>query len=487
MGIRRNTLINFTGSLIAIGVSLITVPLYLDKIGELRYGVLAIVWLFLGYFGVLDMGLGRATTNQIAKLRKSTVLERENVFWSAFTANTILGVVGGILFWIVGRYFFSNVFTMPKELLPEILASVPWLAITVPIMTTSAVSRGAVAGMEYFGVLNVLQVSGTILFQVVTLIVAYWHGADLEWLIASGVLSRILIGAIYFEAARQLVPLQGKPTCNKTRIRALLSFGGWITVTNLISPILVALDRFVIGTLKGAQALTYYTIPFNLVSRFSILPGSLSQALFPRFSAYSSAEAKDIAIRSVIGLAAVTTPLVVVGIVIIKPFLSVWINPEFAEASAPVGEAVLFGVWINSLAFVPFGMLQAQGKPQLVALFHLVELVPFCLVLWIALKLGGIYGAAWAWILRVSGDAVLLFLAARFPKKLFGILLPGALLIGLTEIVVCFLGDSYFMRLLVGAGLVSFTLIWAWLVSPDLLRGYALSLLSSFSVCRFRR
>ena len=108
------------GSLVPLGISLITVPIYLRLIGEARYGILAIFWLILGYFGLFDLGLGRATAQRIASLKASTSLERAQTFWTAFAINVGLGVVGGILLWPAASYFFSSIFRVSDALRPKI-------------------------------------------------------------------------------------------------------------------------------------------------------------------------------------------------------------------------------------------------------------------------------------------------------------------------------------------------------------------------------
>ena len=66
MTILRNTSLSFLGTVLPVAVTLFTVPVYLHLIGLDRYGVLSICWAILGYFGFVDLGLGRAATQAIA-------------------------------------------------------------------------------------------------------------------------------------------------------------------------------------------------------------------------------------------------------------------------------------------------------------------------------------------------------------------------------------------------------------------------------------
>lgn len=71
------------------------------------------------------------------------------------------------------------------------------------------------------------------------------------------------------------------------------------------------------------------------------------------------------------------------------------------------------GIWLNSIALVPYTLLHANGNPKLTALFHLFELLLYALALWWLAKHFGLIGAAIAWVLRVAIDLFLLHIAAN--------------------------------------------------------------------------
>jgi O-antigen/teichoic acid export membrane protein len=456
-------------------LSLVTVPSYLHLIGEARYGVLAIVWVVLGYFGVFDLGLSRATANQIARMRNASAAARERVFWTALSVNATVGAIGGVILFFVGRVLLSDVLKVSPDLHAEAVAALPWLALAVPLTTMTLVLAGTLEGRERFLTVNSLSTVGLAIFQLAPLAYAYWVGPNLAGLLMSATFALLASTMLSFGVIVVSLPVRGRPRIDAHRLGALLRYGGWITVTGLAGPFLTVVDRILIGAVLGAQAVTRYTVPFALVSRLQILSSSLARTIFPRFSMLDQAEAAHVSRESLNALAAVMTILTVVGAVLLDPFLRVWVGADIASSSAPVGEILLIGVWVNSLAVVPFALLQAQGRPDLPAKFHVMELAPYLGGLVLALHLAGIRGAAWAWSGRAAADAALLFWAAHKtsrgaqPVEWRNVTRGAVLAVG-TCIASLTIFRAPSVRVTVGGGLVVASLVWGWRIVPARVR-----------------
>ena len=418
--IAKNSIYNVIGSFSPMLVTLITVPLYIEQIGEGRYGILALVWLLLGYFGLFDLGLGKAVANQIAfykdKEEGNNKNERE-VFWTAFHINLLLGIIGGIVLYYLGPFIIHQVVDQESQYLSEVINSLPVLAASVPVITLSSITSGFFSGKEEFGILNFLQVIRDVLFQLLPLTAAYLIGSELLTLISAAVLAKFIATLLLFGGIGLRHNL-GWPSFNTDKVKQLITYGGSVTVTNIVGPILTSVDRFVIGAVAGAKAVAWYTIPFNLATKMNRITGSFSRALFPRFSLLQKKEAQALSIQSVYLLIAFITPAILLGYLLLDPFLTLWLGKELAGKTINVGLIILMGVWINNLAFIPNSYLQGQRRPGTVALIHTVELPPFLIILWFMVKWWGVEGAAFAWCIRVAFDAILLFYFSNLLKNL---------------------------------------------------------------------
>lgn len=462
MSIRKHTIYNLAGAVLPLGLSLISIPLYIKLIGDARYGVLAIAWLLLGYFGLFDLGLGRATAQRIAALGDGSPRERAETFWTALAMNSGLGVIGGLVIWPVASYFFCKVFSVDDALRPELAAAIPWLILAVPMATLSGVLSGALEGRTQFLELNIISVLSSMLIQLVPLSVAWLHGPDLAWLLPATILARVLALTTLFWRCRVHL-LQGQPRrISRSQAQGLLHFGGWVTVTSLVSPMMVILDRFLIGAALDAKAVTYYTVPFQLAERTAVVPIALTSALFPRLAASAADEARQLAATAIRSLAVVMTPLMLAGILLIEPFLRWWLSPEFASRAGLTAQILLLGFWINAFARVPYAQLQALGRPDLVAKCHLAELVPYLALLYIGLHFWGLPGAAVVFGLRTLADSVLLFWFAGTLKDGATVLFaPVLLLLAALGVAVSLRAGTPTWWAL-AMGLLLLVLLWVW-------------------------
>jgi O-antigen/teichoic acid export membrane protein len=465
MSIKRNTLYNLLGQLTPLGVSLVTVPLYLHAIGEARYGVLAIIWLFTGYFGVFEMGLSRASAYHLARQHDDTPAVRSTTFWTALWLNLGFGLLGAVVLYAVAQPVFTHFFHMSETMRRSVLASLPWIAAALPLSTLSGVLAGALEARERFAYMNLIGVFNTAVTQIGPLLIAILISRELDWLIPAVVIARASGLLLQFMGVWRFLPIVPSALFNQARARALFTYGGWISLTNIVGPVLVTFDRMLIGALLSVQAVTYYTVPYNLVNRVSMLPGALSTSLFPRFSRTESGEGKHLAERGLHLLVAVMTPIAVTGIALLPLFLTHWISPEFSRHGAMVGMILLAGIWINGLAYIPYGLLQGQGRPDITAKLHLLELPFFLLLLWGGIHWLGLAGAALAWTLRVAADALLLFYFARLQLRL-RYALPALLMMGGAAVAAP--QSIISAHSILAALLVIFSVLWALWIAPEL-------------------
>jgi len=476
MSIRRNSAYNLLGSAVPLVLSLITIPIYLGLIGEARYGVLAIAWLLLGYFGLFDLGLGRATAHRIAALRDGTNEERAKTFWTALTMNVAIGVIGGLLIWPIASYFFGHVFKIEEEMRPEIMGAVLWLVLAVPMATITGVLAGALQGRERFLEINFISVTGTSLFQIFPLLSAMYFGASLEVVLPAALAARMFTLLMLAERCHKYVFKGVKHNFDRGIAGVLLRFGGWVSVSSFISPMMVVFDRFVIGGVFGAKAVTHYTIPFQLAQNSTIIPNAISSALFPRFAASTPEEGRRMAENGIKVMVVVMTPLIAAGIILVGPFLSLWISPEFSKQTAIVGQIILFGFWLNSMAHIPVALLQGQGRPDLVAKSHLSEILPYILMLYLALNAFGVVGAAVVFLIRAGADYLLLaWLSGVIRCAVTEVLVPALLLVVSFALVnmVSLGGVEWFLLFVIN---ISFVLGWAWKSAPGSMRDLVYSI-----------
>ena len=242
---------------------------------------------------------------------------------------------------------------------------------------------------------------------------------SLAWLIAALMVNRAVSWLIYFAAiVRALPQLRSGVRFDSACLAALLGFGAWITVSNLITPLMVYLDRFLIGALISMAALTAYSVPMEIVSKSFILPAAISGVMFPAFArafAIAPASVSSLFARALKLVALILCPLCA-GVVTFAPqIMSLWIGREFAARSSSVLQILAIGAFVTGLSWIPLALLHGAHRPDLAAKIHLVDFPLYALAMWICVRRFGLAGAAFTWSGRLFAENLVIFaMASRF-------------------------------------------------------------------------
>lgn len=413
MRLIRNSLYTLTSSVAPAIISIVTIPFFVTQIGSERYGVLSIAWLVLGYFGPVDFGIGRAITQRVAAIRASSDEGScADAVWSALIGMAAFGALSATLLYLFARWYFAGPFETDESLRSEAVEAVWILSLCSIVMGLNGVLSGALMGCEKFGMVsisNAISNSALVIFPLAT---SYLHSTDLAALIASALFARALGAALLVSSVWREFFAGGHARFSRSEIKPLLSFGVWVMVSSLVSPVMLFMDRFMIGVFLGALAVAAYAIPYQIASRAMILPAALTQALYPRFAADEGAVAKqrcgEFAVFQGQSFALVTIVLVCLA----EPLLKLWLGDLLDPRSVLVGQIIMIGFWANAIALIPYVYVQARGNPRFTAVLHIVELPIFLILLWVLGTNFGLAGLAIAFSVRCILDCVALMVKA---------------------------------------------------------------------------
>jgi O-antigen/teichoic acid export membrane protein len=406
MSLRKNSMSAVIASVLPAITTLIVTPLYLREIGLQRFGMLALFWLFVGYFGFFEGGIGLAASQRIASNTGDPAL-RIRTASTALTLSLIMGLLGGIVLIPVAYLYFTAKQTVETDG-ASLVGILIILAFGILFVNLSSLLGGILRTRSDHTALNGISAISGVLVQVTPLVVAIWWSNELVYLLASVIVARMLPLPLFYAMTCRAMGAVLRPSLDRTEVRALTSFGIWVTVSSLVSPLMSALDRFVLGIVQGPAPVASYSLGLQLSERTSVVPGAVVASYFPVYASANEEERKRVSQSFFKKYSLLIAGMTVSIILLSGPFLHFWVGAEVASKATPVAIVVGLGFWANMMARLPFIHLQAQGRPNLVAICHLIELPIYLAILYAATTTLGLIGGAVAYSLRCALDYALL-------------------------------------------------------------------------------
>lgn len=413
----RNAYINLAGQILPIVVAVFAIPLLIKVLGTERFGVLALAWVVLGYFGLFDFGLSRATTKFVAEYQARGRTEAIPVLiWSSVVAHVFLGLLGGGILALLTPWLVQSLLNIPTPLLQETTVSFYLLAFSVPFIVAAAALRGVLEAIQRFDLVNLIRTPVSVINYLGPLFVLYFF-RSLIAVVGFLVISRVVVLFVHLWLCLRVLPVLARGFgFSFTEMKPLLGFGGWSMASSFVSPSIASIDRFMIGAYISLSAVTLYVTPFEVITKLTIFSASLLSVLFPAFSALATnreQELRQLYLRAFKYLLVLVAPIVGVLLALVTDLLNLWVAAEFADKSAPLAKWFAVGVLINIMAYVPFTLLQGIGRADVAAKLQLAQLPLYALGVWFVVEPLSVTGVAVVWVLRAVVNAATMFAATH--------------------------------------------------------------------------
>jgi O-antigen/teichoic acid export membrane protein len=406
---------NFLGQGTGLIVAICAIPVLLKQLGTESFGLFTVFLAIIGYSGMLDLGIGRAVTAAVAN--HATREDHEAItscMTTALALLTSIGILLAVLLIVFAVPIADLLVGSAERLNSDGSKALQVLALTVPIVLLSGGMRGALEGLLEFKVISKIMMPTSALMFAVPALLSFTTD-EVTHMVASLLAVRLLSLLLLYAACSSRVRSLRWRWPSWPEARALLGAGGWMTVSNVASPIMTNLDRLFISAQISPAATALHVTPYELATKTLLPAGSIANATFPEFAAQQTINANPHDRRRYFWRAMLlTTSAAVLPALLLcifaREILAIWISVEFANGvSTDILRILAIGIAVNGAAYIPFAFVQGIGRADVAAKFHLLELVVFVPALLYALQTFGLIGAAVVWVGRVIVDAILLF------------------------------------------------------------------------------
>lgn len=416
-----NTGWNLGGQGFTFVLQILLLPFLVHGLGENGYGVWALSSAVAGCLYPLDLGLRRALVFYLAKSRTCPD-DRKGLqfFESAMALIFISGSVGFLLIILILPSFLNRWMAIPQTWLTLARVVILYRALALIGELITGVMKSVPTAAQDLARTNILQSLFTTLLWVGMATIAILSHNPQKIALYFAIIHFASITAFYFLAKSYWPTVWPFPRINRPCARKLFRFGQWLTLSQIIEPVLLQSEKFFIPRYVDLASLGYYSVPYQLATKIWQIITAFINAYFPALSDHVSRLPREnhgkFVYQGVWLIFIITLWPISFLILFAQPLLAIWMGSNFALHGAFVLQVLAAGVFINVINWPILAYLQVSGAPELPTSFHLLEAILYIpLSLFLVSNLG-IQGAALAWSTRMLMDT--LFLYSAFYRKI---------------------------------------------------------------------
>jgi len=378
--VARHTLASYAQFAVTFGVQVVLVPLVIGAVGEREYGLWALAFSVLGFFTLLDFGLGPGVVKFVAQSRGSGAIDRRNRMIS-----TILGLYLGLALLaalLVGglSLVYGPLLDIPEDARGRaatillILGARTW-AVSLPF----GLFRGVLFGAQHIGLLALFQIGSSLVLGTGTwAVLSMGHGLVAVAWVNLGAFA--LEHAAYVVAALRLVPdlRLSLRLFDRSLLREATSFGIFQLLVSVASLVLLRTDVLLVQWFLGLPMVALYAVPLKIAEYAVLLVKPFVNNLTPLAARLGGAGDQE-GIRHLMRLGSrlAVAPAVMLAAssaVFGRDALVHWVGPSFVEG-APVMTLLLLSLALSLPQWVISAVFTMTGRHRFTAMASVAGLL----------------------------------------------------------------------------------------------------------------
>lgn len=426
----RNVIWNVGSFVICLGITFITIPLFISFLGENNYGLFVLFQSVMFGFNLTGLGFGRATIKYVSEsIGRDDHQEANRFINTNLSLNLLVGVIGAVALFLLAGLLAQRIFNISPQRQVIAQRCFNWVAVGWFINQLVVTLSGVPVAFQNFRVFAIGTISCTALIAGLGLGVLF-AGGDLLNLVQANAVSLGISALVWWYSARIVFPaMRLRVGLDRNLLKRALRYGSWDSLASLGALMGQGLDKVIIGIFLPPAVLGYYNVAVTICSGAHAGLDRIGSVFFPLISHLQGKNDTEkiysyfINGSWAVGLIAAAgyVPLVLFG----KSFLALWVNPEFAEKTAPLFTIIVLAYMVISATIVRYHLLGGIGKVSWIAINSLLSGATEVISLLILVPEFGIMGAGWSYFVA-AGSATFVTIWTKvklFPAKRWGELL----------------------------------------------------------------
>ena len=353
-------------------VGLFLTPFIIHSLGDKMYGLWVLLATFIGYYGLLDLGLSNAVSRHVSKAIGASDEEGCNrVFNTGFALFLAVGLAALFLTLVVST--FAPLFFHNHEDVSLFRTVILILGVHTAIDLPMRVFHGLLHAQLRFNLVAIVSIITTILRSGL-LVFVLSSGYKLVGMAFVSLTVGLLSNGILFVFAWRCYPYLkfNYSYIGRNTARTLFSYSLFVFILRIAETLRFQTDAFVITGFIGLAAVAHYNIASFMISYFGSLMGQVMGVLTPYFSQLEGGDEREQSLKALfftLRISVFISTFVGFGFVAWgHPFIQVWVGTDYLDAFPSLvvlASGVALASWqLPSVAYM-FG--NSQHKPLAIA------------------------------------------------------------------------------------------------------------------------